>query len=325
MNYLEKEIDYVPWVSTNRANTLINRWISGSNLYLRYQAFVRKNVQAFFLSLGTEIVENEQMTNRFARPIAIDIACQAQHPACLSQTTQRLQAMLDTGVAIKPDLVATIYCNGMRGASVETFSTFQRKMLNSTVQTERNAIITGLGCTQNSALLTNFFGFAVSTSSALSTAERSRILTSAINIGESSIRTMIEFLRTNYQAVNSYGLIATMSSNIAARISNSALLTEFSSVLQLLSANSVLTSDQANSYINSANTIINWQSANLGPIADFFETLDEVTTTAPTTIPPTTTNSPTTTQTGETTTLGAGNIVLSAAILTLSVVIKFIM
>jgi aminopeptidase N len=339
MNYLDQETDYIPWVSTSRANTLLNRWISGSNLYPRYQAFVRKNVEPLYLRLGANIIANEPRVDRYARALAMNTACQAAHPVCLSQATEGLENMLSTGNAVAPDLVTPIYCNGIRAASAATFTAFQNKMLSSTSQAERNAIISGLGCTHNTALLSSLFSFAVDTSSALSSTERSRILTSAINIGESSIRTMIEFLRTNYQAVNAFGLVPTMSANIAPRVSNIALRTEFLSLLELLQSISMLSQTQVTSYIASADTIVNWQSANLEHIGYFFDVLDgiattvEPTTTGPSTTGPTTTvptttaptTIPTTTQTGETTTLGAGNIVLSAVVLTFSVVIKFLM
>lgn len=327
MNYLEKETDYVPWVSTNRANTLLNRWITGSVAYPRYQNFMRKNAAAFFNSLGTSNIQDENRIRRYARPIAINIACEAQLSNCLTLTSQRLQGMIDTGVAIHPDLVSTLYCNGMRGASASLFAAMQSKLLASNVQADRNAIITGMGCTQNTALLADFFTFAINPASTLSASERSRILTSAINIGEASIRTMVNFLRDNSAQVGTYGLVPTMASNIAARIPNQALLTEFTSLLSLLQTNSILTAAQVTSYTASANTLLTWQNSYLSHVIRAFDAIDAATPT--TVVPPTqapTTVAQTTAAPGvQTTTQGAGSAVLSLTVLLFAFIAKYLM
>lgn len=64
LNYLKMETDYIPWASMDRANTLLNRWLTGSKVYTSFQAFMRKNVEALFNRLGMEVVENEARVDR---------------------------------------------------------------------------------------------------------------------------------------------------------------------------------------------------------------------------------------------------------------------
>lgn len=318
LNYLERETDYVPWVAANRANTMLNRWISGSTSYPNFQAFMRRNVAAYFNSLGVYNRENDHRLDRFGRTIAINIACESQLPACLTQTTEHLQSIVN-GAAIHPDLITPIYCNGMRNASATLYVGMENRLLGSTSTTERNAVISGMGCTQNTQHLMEFFQMAVNTEVPLTNAERSRILTSAINIGEASIRTMINFLRENFSSVAAYGLVPTMCSNIAARISNQQLSTEFISLLSLLQTNGVLTAAQVTTYTNSAATLMNWQNTNLRYVESFFETNEE------TTLPGTTVVNTTPAPSTDSTTLGAGNVALSAGILIFSILAKFLM
>lgn len=63
-NYLEVETDYIPWASVNRANTLLNRWLMGSKIYEKFQAFMRKNVEALMNRLGMELIEGEPRVDR---------------------------------------------------------------------------------------------------------------------------------------------------------------------------------------------------------------------------------------------------------------------
>lgn len=328
LNYLERETDYIPWAAASRGNSLLNRWITGTTAHSRYQAFMRKNVEPLYLRLGTNIIENEPRVDRYARSIAINIACQAQHEVCLTQTHQQLVDMLSSGNALAADLTAPIYCNGIRSASEATYSAMLTKLTNSKVQLERNTIISGLGCTHNMTLLRNFFNIAV-LPTAFSLSERSRILTSAVNIGEESIQTMIDFLSINSGVVNAYGLVQTIASNIAARIHTQALLNDFISLLNALGTSGYLTEAQISSHLSTASTIISWQAGNVQTFISYFYFLDSQETTVPTPAPTTpapTTPTPTTAgPTDETTTDGATSKLLSALVLGFSIALKFMM
>jgi hypothetical protein len=148
MNYLSKETDYVPWLATNRAHTSLNRWLSGSKIYADYLAFVRRNVAALYNRLGAEIIESEPRVDRYARTIAINLGCQAQLPECLRETNQELLAFVHSGKRIAPEYANTIYCNGMRTANSVLFEYMKEWLLRSLSTTERNNLITAMGCMQ---------------------------------------------------------------------------------------------------------------------------------------------------------------------------------
>lgn len=305
MNYLEKETDYIPWTPTNRANTLLNRWLTGTAVYPHYQTFMRKNVEALFTRLGTNIVNNEQRVDRYARTVAINIACQAQLDACLTQTTQALQTMINSGSAMAPDLIVPVYCNGLRKAGEPLFTAMKNKMLQSKSQAERNTIIASLGCTQDTTLLASFLGLVVDSSVTLTNNERSRILSSPINYGEASVHELITFAIANQAFLGAQNLVSTMCANIAARIHSNESLEHFAILLRDVLGAGFITAAQASSYRSTANTLLTWQNENLDQFKDIFEVNDDGTTT--------------------TTTLGAGSIVLSTAILSLCVVIKHLL
>lgn len=270
MNYLEKETDYIPWSSTNRANTNLNRWLSGSSVYSQYQAFMSKNSAALFNRLGAEIIFGEPRVDRYARIVAINIACQAQLEACLSQTSQRLQLLIDNGTALAPDLVSSVYCNGVRAADASLFFSLQNRVFQLSSQTDRNNLLSALGCTQNPSLLMAYLNLAITPGVPLTNNERTRILSSPINIGVTSIATMIRFLEVNRIAVASIGYVNNMCANIASRISNQELLDDFNSLLNLLQSNNLLTANQVTTHRNNANVILDWQNLNLEPIVSFF-------------------------------------------------------
>lgn len=239
MNYVEKETDYIPWASVNRANTLLNRWLSGTTAYPKYQEFMRKRVTALFNKLGTDIITGEQRVDRYARTLAINIACQSQLEACLNQTTQKLHLLIENGTALAPDLISSVYCNGMRSANATLFYAIQQKMFQSTSQTERNTLISALGCTQNMMLLTNYLNLAIIPGIPLTSTEKTRVLQSSLR--ENSIKTLLNFVRDNHVAINSIGQLNSMCGFIAPFITNEELHDEFFAVLDLLKGKSLIT------------------------------------------------------------------------------------
>lgn len=170
----------------------------------------------------------------------------------------------------------------------------------------QNLVLNSLGCTQNPNLLKNYLTFAVDSENSLSNAERSRILSSSINHGENSIRILIEFTRENSKIIKKFDLLSTVCGNIASRISSRNLLNEFLSVLEFLQSTGDISEAVIGNYKTSANVIIDWQTANLRSIQNFFE--DQEKTTTP--IKNSTERSSTTTE-EISTTLGAKNVVIS--------------
>lgn len=321
MDYLHYETDYIPWAPMNRANTLLNRWLGGTNVYPAYLNFMSKNVDSLYNRLTANIIDSEPRVDRYARIVAINIACQSQHTSCLDDTSERVARVVYNGDIIQPDLVSSVYCNGLRTANATVYTAIRYKMLMSTTTTERTTLQSALGCSQSSALLISHLETALVPGIALTSTEKNRILLSPLNYGENSIRTMINFARTNGQEISSLGLINTMCANIANRIHTQELYNEFSTLLDSLRALNLLTATQGSTYLNTATTLLNWQTENLASIADWFN-VDEITTAAPTEAPIVTT--PTTQEPVTPTTQGAGNIAVSAIILTSSVLIKFL-
>ncbi|CRL06584.1 CLUMA_CG019460, isoform A [Clunio marinus] len=104
LEYLQREVDYVPWSAANRGLTLLNRWLEGTSAYPNYQSFVRRIVEPLFIEYGMEVIANEPELNRYARSLAINLACESGIESCLSGTSQRLVDLVENGVFIAPDL-----------------------------------------------------------------------------------------------------------------------------------------------------------------------------------------------------------------------------
>lgn len=322
MSYLEKEVEFAPWNSAHRAHIALNRWLSGSKVYQRYQTFMRKNVQTIFNKLGTNVTEDEPRVEGLARNIAMDIACETQLQPCLTQSTLVLQNSIETRVELPPDVKTSIYCNGIRAADASTFFSLQTKMLQSKDAAERKKIIAGLSCTRNEALLISFLFLAINDEISLTNEERSQILLTSVDRSESSISSMIKFVRENRIAIRKYKMIQKLCLEISSKIHSQEFLNEFEELLNDLHESFEISEAEVESYKKSARIIVDWQKKNLKELEDFFDAIEKVlesTTQAPTE------ETKTTGTTEQSTTQGSENLLLSSTIATFTIAIRILL
>jgi aminopeptidase N len=272
MNYLWQETDYIPWVPVSRAGNYLNRRLSGSRIYPHYQEFIRKIVAKLFNYLGVSWRDEENRTERYARNIALTLACQAQLPECLNQTNQELIEHVNHGKWIGTEYVASIYCNGLRTGNPLLFFTVQNKFLLSTDATERWNIIGGMGCTQDSTLLFAFLNLAITPGLQMSFWERSRILTSPASNGENSLLILIEFTQAQFRFINaqSPALLNNILSNISWFIASDALYYRYLLLLSELLCQQAITVDTFYHHVAASRENLDWQAVYLEPIDDFF-------------------------------------------------------
>lgn len=270
-------------IQASRGLSLLDKWLSGTTAYESYQSFVRRIVDPLFGKFGVDIELSEPKLDRFARQIAINLACIAGHQTCLSNSSQKLDDMLTNGLEIMPDVQSSIYCNGLRGSNSTMFLHMQERMLKSEVQAERSLIIGALGCVEDESTLIHYLGLAINGKS-LRLQEKSRILTAPVNSGIIGLRAMIKFIILNHEDLSS-SQINMMLSTIASRISTEAIYNEFESLLTLLTLNNGISEGTQTSLKTAANAGLNWQKKHLKEIEMWLEANEEATTTeaAPTT------------------------------------------
>lgn len=272
MNYLERETDHIPWDSAQRALFLYNRWLLGSPVYDEFQEYVLRNVAAMYNKLGVNVINDEPRLDRYARQIAINLACFHGLTQCLTDAAEQLENLINLQQTLHPDVVAQIYCNGIRRSGTNVVEAMQSLLLSATRQIERNRIIAGLGCIENSEILYQHLFMAIRPGT-LSNAERSNILSSPLNNGIDSLLVLVDFIRLNYGGINliNPNLVSTLCSNIAVRISTEEMFNEFSNLLEHLEINGVISTNTRNNLGLSAQGILNWQEQNLEHIVLFFE------------------------------------------------------
>lgn len=253
-----------------RSLTLLNRRLASTDAYPNYQRFIRQIVEPLLIHLGFEVIAGEHRMDRFARTTAINLACEAGLPLCLNQTAARLEQVLN-GTELAPDLHSAIFCEGLRQGNATHFNFLHNRMRNSTDQAHRTLLQIALGCSQDTASLTQFMQTAFTNEHRL--VDKIRILSIPQNNGELGLRVMMNLIRTNHDDIINVSprQVNTMLSNIASRVASVELFNEFDSLLSELQELNRITEAAVISFRASANGNLNWQQRFLNEIRDWLE------------------------------------------------------
>ena len=198
LQYLVNETDYIPWFAAARHIDLMNQLLTGTPIHSVFQKFTQHIVTALYNKLGVKVVANEHKLDRYAREIAVHLACQAGMTKCLTDTANELQNMIKTNTTLAPDVIEPIYCNGLRindAAFMFLFSKLQR----SEKEYERRLIIEALGCSQNATSLSMLMNTAFTPKSPYQFLEKYFILRSVVNNGQLGLNLTMDFITDNSQ------------------------------------------------------------------------------------------------------------------------------
>ena len=200
LTYLRHENDYVPWQSANTHLLALNRYLTGSADYSKFQSLLEVLSEEIYNKLGTKEIPDEQMMDRFAREHAINWACRGGSAKCLADTFEEVRLVVEEAGEVSEGLQSMIYCNGLKGVGKQPeWVGMWHKMRNSVDAAERLRIIDALGCTSDPVLLEDYLDTLLGGTNELnySQAERVRALQSVyLNspIGVSAtIRFMVDF------------------------------------------------------------------------------------------------------------------------------------
>lgn len=268
MNYLEMETDYVPWVAAYDAHIGIRKILTGTEAYPKYREFMRKNVAAVFMRLGVDVIEGEPRVDRYLRKIAINIACSMGFENCKHQTTAKLHESITQNRPLHPDIMESIYCNGIRHADSFLLKKAFTKALETRNVEERLSILEGLGCTENMEILEKYLNFGMS--SKLTNDEKFVVLKSVLKNENISIPTMLIFVQRNYHELAMEGLLHLSLESIASRVSNLDSLIEFTILIDQLLANNLMTIDHHNMLLSISEKILELHDNYLEHFDEFF-------------------------------------------------------
>lgn len=199
LNYLKNESDYMPLMAASRSFNYFDRLISDSKYYNNFLRFIRESFNHAFTKLGVAVGDKDTNFDIHARNVAVEWACKGGLESCISETSKLLLQNVE-GANIHPDLQSVVYCNGLRNATEGTFNFILNKLEKSLDQGERTLLISSLGCSQNSTLLSQYLEKSLTNTFRLQ--ERARVITAVARNGNIGLDLTMDFIVKNAKKMN---------------------------------------------------------------------------------------------------------------------------
>ena len=307
LQYLINETDYIPWAVASHNILLINSKLTGTRIYSQYQQFVQTIVTTLYNKLGVNVITNEPKLDRYARVIAINLACKAGMTKCLNDTAVQLQNIIATNATLDPDVTQSIYCNGLRTNNDNAFMYLLSKMQQSDDETERELIINALGCSKNPTLLTMYLYSAIAPGNTYRLEEQSLVLKSVVSQGQLGLELTMNFIANHYELIPN--LIKRILRSAATCVTTEDQLNVLDKLTMMLLSKGVVAQNAVTVNRALAQTNLNWILKNLEDVEEHLLTRS-------------TTESIASTSVLESTTAGVESTTITSLILIISLIVN---
>nr|CAD7397317.1 unnamed protein product [Timema poppensis] len=248
--YLSREDDYIPWYSAFTAFSFLDARLIG--VEEEYQFFKKAN---------------ETHTDKLLRNLVLTWACNLGLESCVSAAKEKLAQKIasPSNVTIPADVSSVVYCTALREGGGEEWTFLKAQYDSSNVGTEQVLLLTALGCSTGTQIITNYLDLSISADSGIRKQDASRVF-SAVYANPSGVDIAFQFLTENYQKISEFygglGTIGSILKGIAARISTQEQLIKLQNFVvenEAALGDAVTASKQA---IETAQANLDWVASN---------------------------------------------------------------
>lgn len=219
MTYLEREKSYAPWDAARRAIAQWKKHLQASEKLDTFHKVVRTLVAPYYKQVKLIEDEKDEILDKLARNMAVNLACEFGVPECLDETYSEFQKII-SGNKTSQNVRGIIVGNGIRKANADEIEKLWNKFLDTQSNDERGEIISSLGNIAEESLeiylkksIEDFEGKTVSA------AERTQIITTISGSGQKGVSLTIDFLKSELANVNkTTNSVPSILNNVANRI-----------------------------------------------------------------------------------------------------------
>ncbi|XP_053945437.1 membrane alanyl aminopeptidase-like [Anastrepha ludens] len=214
LEYLESEINYLPWTSAFNGFSFINTRLGNDTE--SFYSYIIELTETAYNQLGFDERSNDTALDIYNRAKILSWSCKAGRTECI-QKSQEHFAKIDT-TPVPVNIRSVVYCNALRHGNETNYDKLFNKFLTSTSATEQTLILSTLGCVKNSTLIEKHFWAIVSDQIRLQ--DKSTAMSSLYSDNNENVDQVFELVTTNYDqlatSMGSYSSVATIIANIAA-------------------------------------------------------------------------------------------------------------
>ncbi|XP_058791213.1 aminopeptidase N [Phymastichus coffea] len=165
-SYLEQESEYLPWKAALTAMNFLDNMLVKFQGYDKFRVYVLKLLDNVYQKVGFKDRLDDPQLTVLTRIDVLTWACLFGHEDCVRNAVGhfaawRNESQPNLNNPISPNLKSVVYCTAIRvGGPAEWEFTWQR-YLESNVGSEKDLLLSALGCTRETWLLSRYLDWAL--------------------------------------------------------------------------------------------------------------------------------------------------------------------
>ncbi|XP_042228344.1 aminopeptidase N-like [Homarus americanus] len=159
VGYLNRETEYVPWASALDNMDYLYNMFTHSPHYAAFKNYLLDLIMPLYESVGFADNWQDPHLQQYKRVLALSWACKLQHQDCVDNSVSLFhQWMLNPAnhSIISPNLRSTVYCTAIAAGGQVEWDFVWAQYLNTSVRTEKQKLLSALGCTKQTSILSRF-------------------------------------------------------------------------------------------------------------------------------------------------------------------------
>ncbi|KAJ8921489.1 hypothetical protein NQ315_003107 [Exocentrus adspersus] len=204
VQFLVNETSYFPWVpAISGLNFLLNRVGADSQLGQAISLFTLNLLEGVYNNVSFTVHDEDDQIQTLKQVLVLNTACRLGKSSCITAADVFFYFYRATGVRPPKNLRPVVYCNALRYSSDQTDWEFLwDAYTNSTILTEKTALISALGCSRDSALLNRYLNLSITEDSGIRSQDRLSVFNAVYNNNPVGVDVAFEFLINNHDRIN---------------------------------------------------------------------------------------------------------------------------
>jgi len=204
--YLERETDFIPWVSYFRALTFLNTRLTGTKDYENFKSYVLELLNTMYESVGFNTSVNDDHPTKLIRNTVLTWACNFNSTVCLNSASNFFTQWKNDPNGtnpISPDLRSVVYCSALINGGEAEWNFLWEQYQKSTAATDQVLILNALGCTTKPDLLNRYLNYSINPDSGIRSQDTLSVF-SAVYSRAGGVDIALTFLENNFEAIQQY-------------------------------------------------------------------------------------------------------------------------
>ncbi|XP_066591367.1 aminopeptidase N-like [Prorops nasuta] len=225
-SYLEKELDYIPWVAAFDGFSYLNKVLFNSEQYHKFVEVIQHNIKPILTDLKFEATDKDDHIKKLARADVVHWACKFNITECLAFADKSfLPWLTDSNKNKLPvDLKSTILCTAVSRTNREKWDATLKKYTDTEDETEKKIILSALACSTSPEIITNYLQLTITKDSKL--IGNSDVFTAVISNSVVGAEIALDFIEKHSADLvkNNVGPLSGFAERISSKITSEAQL-----------------------------------------------------------------------------------------------------